>query len=58
MPLQTFCTPRTSVFESNRRATVLSLDTFLKNEIKGPAFFEENYFTNGMKALIDRAFRH
>ena len=58
MPLQTLCTPRTSVFEANRRATVLSLDTFLKNEIKGPAFFEENYFTNGMKALIDRAFRH
>jgi len=58
MPLQTLCTPRHSVFEANRRATVLSLDTFLKNEIKGPEFFEENYFTAGMKALIERAFRH
>ena len=58
MPLQTLCTPRDSVFETNRRATVLSLDTFLKNEIKGSDFFEENYFTNGMKALIERTFRH
>ncbi|HVT29813.1 MAG TPA: DUF499 domain-containing protein [Lacipirellulaceae bacterium] len=30
----------------------------MKQEIKGPEFFEENYFTNGMKTLIDRAFRH
>ena len=58
MPLQTLCNPRKSVFEANRRATVLSLDTFLKNEIKGPEFFEENYFTNGMLTLVDRAFRH
>lgn len=58
MPLQNLCTPRPSVFESNRRATVLSLDGLIKQEIKGPEFFEENYFTAGMKALIDRAFRH
>ncbi len=36
----------------------MSLDTFLRSEIKGPEFFEENYFTAGMKALIERAFRH
>ncbi len=58
MPLQSLCTPRPSVFEANRRATVLSLDTFLRHEVAGPGFFEENYFTNGMKALIERAFRH
>jgi len=58
MLLQSLCTPRHSVFEANRRATVLNLDTFLRGEIKGPGFFEENYFTAGMKALIDRAFRH
>ncbi|MCG3775207.1 MAG: hypothetical protein JW395_2037 [Nitrospira sp.] len=58
MPLHQTCSPRASVYESNRRATVLSLDTFLKNEIKGTDFFDENYFTNGMKALIERAFRH
>ncbi len=58
MYLQSLCTPRKSVFIADRRATVLSLDTFLKDEINGTEFFEENYFTNGMITLVDRAFRH
>lgn len=58
MSLNVVCHPRPSVFEANRRATVLSLDAFLRNEINGKNFFEENYFTHGMKALIERVFRH
>ena len=58
MSLKDFCTPRLSVFAADRRATVLSLDTFLKGEINGDAFFEENCFTNGMLTLVDRAFRN
>ncbi len=58
MSLQTSCTPRPSVFASDRRATVLSLETFLKGQINGKEFFEENYFTTGMLTLVDRAFRH
>lgn len=58
MSIQTSCTPRQSVFASDRRATVLSLDTFLKGQVEGSEFFEENYFTNGMLTLVDRAFRH
>jgi hypothetical protein len=58
MSIQTLCTPRQSVFVADRRATVLSLDTFLKGQVNGPEFFEENYFTNGMLTLVDRAFRH
>ena len=58
MPLKELCTPRPSVFAADRRATVLSLDTFLKGEVDGRSFFEENYFTNGMLALVERAFRH
>ncbi|MEI7951641.1 MAG: DUF499 domain-containing protein, partial [Synechococcaceae cyanobacterium ELA182] len=58
MALKDLCTPRPSVFAADRRATVLSLDTFLKGEVDGPAFFEENYFTGGMLTLVDRAFRH
>jgi hypothetical protein len=58
MPLKDTCQPRPSVYETNRRATVLNLDAFLKKEVKGAEFFEENYFTNGMKALLDRAFHH
>lgn len=58
MSLTTFCTPRESVFVADRRATVLSLDTFLKEKVDGKQFFEENYFTSGMTTLVDRAFRH
>lgn len=58
MPLKSHCTPRDSVFVADRRATVLSLDTFLKGKVHGGEFFDENYFTNGMLTLVDRAFRH
>lgn len=58
MTLKTLCTPRDSVFVADRRATVLSLDTFLKGKVHGGEFFDENYFTNGMLTLVDRAFRH
>ncbi|MES1976706.1 MAG: DUF499 domain-containing protein [Pseudomonadota bacterium] len=58
MSIQTLCKPRSSVHSADRRATVLNLDTFLKGEVKGAEFFEENYFTHGMLTLVDRAFRH
>jgi hypothetical protein len=58
MSLQSHCSPRPSVFAADRRATVLSLDTFLKDQVDGAEFFEENYFTAGMVTLVDRAFRH
>jgi hypothetical protein len=58
MPLQSFCNPRPSVFAFDRRATVLSLDTFLGGQVDGAEFFEENYFTTGMLTLVDRALRH
>lgn len=58
MSLHSLCKPRLSVFAADRRATVLNLDTFLKDQVNGAEFFEENYFTNGMLTLVDRAFRH
>jgi len=58
MPFQDLCTPRPSVYAQDRRATVLSLHTFLKGEVDGAACFEENYFTNGKLTLLERAFRH
>lgn len=58
MPLQALCKPRQSAFSADRRATVLNLDALLNQQIAGDEFFEENYFTVGMKTLIDRAFRH
>lgn len=58
MSLSTLCTPRQSVFNIDRRAQVLSLDTFLTNRINGRDFFEENHVTHGMELLIDRTLRH
>ncbi len=58
MSIHTFCKPRQSVFAADRRATVLNLDTFLKGQVKGADFFDENFFTTGMNTLVDRAFRH
>ena len=58
MSLATLCTPRPSVFNIDRRAQVLSLDTFLNNRINGREFFEENHITQGMDLLIDRTLRH
>lgn len=58
MSLQTLCKPRPSVYASDRRATVLNLDTFLDGKVNGTEFFQENYFTHGMLTLVDRAFRH
>ncbi len=58
MSIHSLCKPRPSVFVADRRATVLSLDTFLKGKVNGPEFFAENYFTHGMITLVDRAFRH
>lgn len=58
MTLKTLCKPRASVFAADRRATVLSLDTFLKGRVHGSEFFDENYFTSGMTILVERAFSH
>ncbi|MEQ1754678.1 MAG: DUF499 domain-containing protein [Micropepsaceae bacterium] len=58
MSLQKLCKPRPSVFAADRRATVLNLDTFLKGQVSGAEFFEENYFTHGMEILVDSTFRH
>ena len=58
--LKNLCSPRKSVFEADRRATVLNLDEFLKpnSSITADSFFEENFLTVGMETLIDRTFRH
>ncbi len=55
--LSSVCKPRQSVFEKDRRATVLNLDNFLAERVPGDTFFRENYFTVGMNTLVDRCFR-
>ena len=51
------CKPRQSVFDRNRRDVVLDLTDLLQDRIDPDAFFEENYFTDGMRRLLREAFR-
>jgi Protein of unknown function (DUF499)/Fn3 associated len=49
--------PRPSVFDKSKRDTVLDLsDLMLDTKIKPEVFFEENYITDGMKALYQAVF--
>lgn len=58
MSVHALCKPRALVFAADRRAIVLSQDTFLKGTVRGPEFFAETYFSTDMLTLFDRAFRH
>lgn len=51
------CTPRKSVFDSQRRDTVLDIMDLINDKIDPAAFFEENYVTEGMKILLEQGFR-
>jgi hypothetical protein len=57
--LKQLCTPRQSVFDRSRRDVVLDLTDLIdeKGHIDPHEFFEENYFTDGMKRLLREAFR-
>jgi len=57
--LKQLCTPRQSVFDRSRRDVVLDLTDLIDREghIDPHEFFEENYFTDGMKRLLREAFR-
>ncbi len=55
--LTELCTPRESIFDPQRRDTVLDLGDLIENRIKPKTFFEENYITEGMKVLLEHAFR-
>ncbi|MFS0598603.1 DUF499 domain-containing protein [Peribacillus frigoritolerans] len=52
-----YCKPRSSVFDETKRDDVLDLTDLVDNNINAAAFFEENYSTQGMKALMDTAFK-
>ncbi len=54
--LTSLCTPRPSVFDPQRRDTVLDLTDLVENAIDPAEFFEENYVTEGMKTLLEQTF--
>lgn len=55
--LRHLCTPRESVFDRDRRDTVLDLTDLIDDRIQPGVFFEENYRTGNMRILFREAFR-
>lgn len=55
--LQQLCVPRASVFDAQRRDTVLDLTDLSSGRIDPTEFFAENYVTEGMRTLLELAFR-
>lgn len=55
--LQQLCKPRSSCFDPQRRDTVLDLGDLIENKIDPTEFFAENYITEGMRTLLEHAFR-
>ena len=55
--LRQACTPRDSVFDRDRRDTVLDLTDLVDDRIQPGHFFEENYRTGNMRVLFREAFR-
>lgn len=53
------CVPRKSTFDRSRRDVVLQLSDLFAGKyslVTAKAFFEENFVTNGMKILVNKAF--
>jgi len=53
------CTPRQSTFDQNRQDVVLQLSDLFDGKYsqdEASRFFEENFVTNGMKVLVNKAF--
>lgn len=55
--IKQLCTPRSVIFDAQKRDTVLDLSDLIAERIDPAAFFEENYITEGMQVLLHQAFR-
>jgi hypothetical protein len=55
--LSSLCVPRQSVFDTQRRDTVLDLTDLVNDRIAPSTFFAENFMTEGMKVLLQQGFR-
>jgi len=54
--LKDLCVPRQSVFDTQRRDTVLDISDLIAGRIEPDVFFEENFVTDGMKVLLHQSF--
>lgn len=57
LSLKALCEPRPVIFDPQKRDTVLDLSDLVEGRINPAEFFEENYITEGMKTLLEHAFR-
>lgn len=56
--LSDLLTPRSTVFDKSKRDTVLDLtDLMVSGKIQPKEFFDENFITDGLKALYEGVFR-
>ena len=55
--IETACHPRKTIFDRNRRDTVLDLSDVSEGNINPHDFFKENYLTEGMEILFSAVFR-
>jgi hypothetical protein len=55
--LSQLCKPRDSVFDPQKRDTVLDLTDLVDDRIDPAEFFAENHITEGMKALLEHGMR-
>lgn len=55
--IENLCKARNTIFDRNRRDTVLDISDILEDKIDPNDFFTENYLTEGMKLLFKEAFR-
>ncbi len=55
--LKQLCTPRPSIFDAQRRDTVLDIVDLVNDRINPAEFFDENFITEGMKTLLEQGFR-
>ncbi|WP_018086521.1 DUF499 domain-containing protein [Desulfurispora thermophila] len=55
--LYELCQPRESVFDETLRDDVLDLTDLVENRIDPYRFFEETFLTQGMKVLLETAFK-
>lgn len=51
------CTPRKSVFDNNSRDDALDLRSIKTGNIDSEKFFAETYMTDGLKSMVDAAFK-
>ncbi|MEQ8155733.1 MAG: DUF499 domain-containing protein [Clostridiaceae bacterium] len=55
--LYELCKSREGVFDETKRDDVLDLTDLIENRINPSEFFEENFATQGMKLLVETAFK-